>query len=188
MKNFIFFVIFIIFFTIIISVATVECYGFDSGAGGLSYGFNSPLSFGNFIPVNSVDFSYYGGYGYAVIGNYIIGGFGFAVLGYEIYTEGIGLAGGFGGLISGKKIFNGYLLDVDILLWLGLGGVAPDVAEGYFSFYVELTLDFSIKITYWMELAFYGGYQIMGNLIPGIPYSSFKNNTFVFGFRLAFGS
>lgn len=175
-------------FILVLFLFSVNCLAFDKGAGGFWYGMNVAKSFFGFIPTNSTNFSYFGGYGYSVIANTIIGGFGFAIISNTIFYSLYGLAGGYGGLVTGYQIVDTYNVDVDFLLWLGLGGFSVDSFDGYFGGYLEVTLDTCIRLTRWMELVLYLGYQLMGNIIPGRPFDTYTSYTLTCGIRLSFGS
>lgn len=180
-----FFILSFLFCFILFAIFSIDVYAFDFGCGGLFFGVSSDWSFITFLHSNTQPLNYYGAYGYGVLGRYIIGGFGLAVLNDSIYYGDGGFAGGFGGLISGVKIIRTYVFDLDLLWWLGLGGVGF-YDEGYFAFYNEFTLELGIRFTRWMELFFYVGYQFIGNLIPG-PALDFSNNTITIGTKVAFG-
>lgn len=183
------FIIGLISLYLITGFFSINCLAFDHGAGGLWFGVNGQKSLFSFIPSNTSDFIYLGGYGYGVLyGRTIIGGFGFAILDISIFDSPYGIAGGFGGLITGVKIFNSHIVDIDLIIWLGLGGIGVDETEGYFSGMIEFNINMGFKLTRWMELVLFGGYQIIGNIIPGIPFDSFYRYTLTFGIRLAFGS
>jgi len=166
---------------------SINLLAFDHGCGGLFWGLNS--SFINILPNSSIDFMYFGAYGYGVYRHSIIGGFGFAILSTEPNNAfASDLAGGFGGIVSGYNIFDNYISSLNLLFWLGLGGMGLSSLEGYFAGYFEVDIELGLKINRFTELVFYGGYQIIGSLIPGRPFYSYFHGTIVFGFRLGFGA
>lgn len=175
-------------FILVLFLFSINCLAFDFGAGGIWFGVNVAKSFFVFIPNNSTNFSYFGGYGYGIWLNTIIGGFGFAIISDTIFNSLYGLAGGYGGLVTGYQIVDTYNVDVEFLLWLGLGGFSVDSFDGYFGGYLEVTLDTCIRLTIWMELVLYVGYQIIGNIIPGRPFDTYTSYTLTCGIRLSFGS
>ena len=180
-----------IFLLIICSSAVTYAFPYG-GAGGLFYGAQGTNLLFSQLPLPNISsgLSYFGLYGYGVSNNCIIGGFGFATLSNSIWTEADGVAGGFGGLISGYKILDRFI-QINLMVWLGLGGFGIGNAEdssGFFGYYAEVNLEIGIKLQKWMYLFFYIGYQTVGNLIPGPMYTEFHNSSPVFGARLAFGS
>lgn len=180
-----FFILLLLIFLLMLSA--LNCYAFDIGAGGIFFGVSKQQNLLKFLPSNSNPLNYYGGYGYGILGNYIIGGFGLAILNESIYTGGDGFAGGFGGFVSGFQLINTYVLEIDIIWWFGLGGIGVSETEGYFALYNEFTVELGLRLAFFAELFFYVGYQYVGNLIPG-PAFDFSNYTMTLGFRIAFGS
>ncbi len=180
------FAIAFIFLFLLLVFFSIDLLAFDFGCGGIFWGANS--SFFPSVPKSFVNFSYFGGYGYANISGTIFGGFGLAILSNEKYFTGGDLAGGFGGLITGIQFIDTYSVNLLLLVWLGLGGISVDSTDGYFAGYIEITMELGIQINSFTELILYAGYQIMGNLISGRPFYDFFNQTVVIGVRLAFGS
>lgn len=180
-----FMILFLLIFLLFISV--IQCYAFDIGAGGIFFGINDPYNLLKFLPKNTNPLNYFGGYGYGVLGNYIIGGFGLAVLNESIYDIDDGIAGGFGGFVSGFQLINTYIVELDVIWWFGLGGIGVSESEGYFAVYNEFTIELGLRLSLFTELFFYIGYQYIGNLIPG-PAFDLSNYTVTLGMRIAFGS
>lgn len=188
-KNIILLIIFCIIFS-----GSVFANGF-SALGGIYYGIQTTSSLISKInlPEESNDLLYFGGYGYVSFNDYIFGGFGFALLNNSLSISYNDIGGGFGGIISGMRVIDS-VLQLNLLLWLGLGGIGIlntsnfiDIKETYFAAYAELTLEAGIKLSPWMGLFVYGGYQIIGNLIPGVAFQEFRNLTPVLGVRLCWG-
>jgi hypothetical protein len=165
---------------------------FADGAGGMYYGLQTAeYPFLKDYPVrnNSMGLSYYGGYGYGVHGNTIIGGFGFAITDTDRET---GIAGGFGGIINGVRFID-WPVTLSLISWTAIGGISTgnqessDGEEGFFALMEEITLELGIPINRWFMPSVYAGYQIAGNLAPGAPFEDFVVYSPVFGVRMAWG-
>jgi len=132
-----------------------------------------------------------GGYGYGTSEDgERTGGFGLAMFGMK---DSPGMAGGFGGLLLGSEANLGPLqLALDLLL--GVGGVWQHEADddgtggGMMAAYGEIDLSLGIRLTRWMRLAAYAGFQGFGNLFPGEPFRSLLYYAPVIGVRVAWGS
>lgn len=161
------------------------------GGGGMFWGRQSagyPFLPDAAIQNNSMDLSYVGGYGYGVRGHEISGGFGYAINDGDSEN---GTAGGFGGVIGGFR-FVYWPVNVSLISWTGIGGLrtAEQRAagqDGYFLFLEEITLEIGVPISRWFMPSVYAGYQFIGNLAPGEPFSEFFTYTPVVGFRVAWG-
>jgi hypothetical protein len=133
---------------------------------------------------------YYGGFGYGVSWDRTItGGFGFAIMDAAGRSE---IAGGFGGFIGGFRLLD-RPVNISIVSWTGLGGISTGILpadgfEGFFGLLQELTLEIGIPVIRWFMPTLFAGYQIAGNLIPGVPFEAFFSYTPVIGFRLQWGS
>lgn len=166
---------------------------FADGGGGMFYGYQvSAYPFLEKYPVrnNSLGLAYFGGYGYGVNrrNNWVTGGFGFAILDVGSDT---GVAGGFGGIISGFRLLAAPI-NISFLSWTGFGGISvggidPDGPGGYFAVSEEITVELGLPILPWFMPTVYVGYQIAGNVIPGRAFESFLSYTPVAGLRVQWG-
>ena len=138
---------------------------------------------------NTMGLSYFGGYGYGVAGKRTItGGFGFAIVDPDLST---GIAGGFGGLISGIRLIK-RPVNLSIVSWtsfggIGVGDIDADESSGYFALSEEVCLEIGLPIFRWFMPTIYVGYQVAGNLIPGRLFQSFLSYTPVVGLRIQWG-
>ena len=154
-----------------------------SGAGGTTSGTHTyGGDFSNYnLGANTI-----GGFGYGVTdGASRIGGFGLAIL-----TEAPRrLVGGFGGTITGKELDLGRL-NFGVTAWTGVDGISADLQGGrggYFAFFAELDIEIGFSILPFMQLVGYGGYQIIGSILPGFAPEEALSYTPVAGLRLAWG-
>jgi len=160
------------------------------GGGGLFFGYQTnsyPLL--DEIANNSLGLAYYGGFGYGVGSNQgIVGGFGMAIMDIDNET---GIAGGFGGIVSGLRIVS-RPINVSILSLTGFGGISAGFEPageygGFFAISQELSLELGIPILPWFMPTLYVGYQVVGSIIPGIPFGGFFSYTPVVGIRMQWG-
>ena len=164
------------------------------GGGGVFFGYQTftyPfLSDYYSFASNSLGLGYFGGFGYGIVGTRTItGGFGMVILDTKASS---GIAGGFGGIISGVRLLRRPLA-ISVVSFTGFGGLAtgsyrPGGARGFFTISEELTLDIGIPLTPWFMPTVFAEYQIMGNLIPGRLFNSFFSCTPALGLRVMFGS
>jgi len=148
------------------------------GAGGVGFG---AQQYSRSLSSEDLGMAYIQGFGYGVDedGNRV-GGFGMALL------SGYGqVAGGVGGMVVGHEWNIGPLMAA-LSLWGGVGGAAAG-GGGYMLLFGEGELELGIRVLPWMQIVGYAGYQVWGNLIPGVPFQSARLNTPVFGVRVAFG-
>jgi hypothetical protein len=79
-----------------------------------------------------------------------------------------------------------------ITSWTGIGGIKFTQAESgdslsYLIVTEEIDLEIGLAVLPWFMPVFYAGYQVMGNVAPGRPFSDFFSYTPVIGVRFAFG-
>jgi hypothetical protein len=155
------------------------------GAGGsfLGYTVGDAEIPGDFhVPGTGESLTYFGGYGYGVARRGVInGGFGLALLD----RADDGYAGGIGGFISGLRILR-VPFHLALVSWTGLGGVSAR-DRGYFVAFGELDLELGLPIVPWFMPTVYVGYQVIGNLIPGLPFQQSLTHNAVAGFRISWG-
>ena len=161
------------------------------GGGGFFYGLQTteyPFLQGYPVRNNSLGLMYTGGYGYGVSGHEINGGFGVGLSDFQSET---GIAGGYGGVIHGAR---GKVGPVNLMItsWTGIGGIKFTQAESgdslsYLIVTEEIDLEIGLAVLPWFMPVFYAGYQVMGNVAPGRPFSDFFSYTPVIGVRFAFG-
>jgi hypothetical protein len=165
----------------------------SGGGGGMLIGYQtSTYPFLEKYPVvsNSQELIYYGGFGYGVSWDgTITGGFGYAIMDVAGDSE---IAGGFGGFITGYRFID-RPVTVSIISWTGLGGISTGVLpsrgyKGFFGLLQEVTIELGFPIIRWFMPTLFAGYQIAGNLIPGVPFEAFFSYSPVVGFRLQWGS
>ena len=165
----------------------------DGGGGGIYFGYQTsayPFLSDNYtIANNSMGLAYFGGFGYGVASDRtIVGGFGMAILDMENDT---GIAGGFGGVISGVRLLRTpislSILSLTSLGGLGTGSYETESGDGFFAVSEELTIELGIPILSWFMPTVYVGYQVIGNLVPGRVFTAFFSYTPVFGFRIQWG-
>jgi len=152
---------------------------FAGGAGGVGWGMQY------YDPeYSSADagFTYITGYGYGTTwGGSRMGGFGMAM----ISIDGMG-AGGVGGMILGHEWSGGPLMAA-LTLWAGVGGGGYQKG-GYMIGFGEADFELGVRLTPWMQITAYAGYQAWGNLIPGYPFSRALLYTPVVGVRIGWGA
>jgi hypothetical protein len=162
------------------------------GAGGMFLGYymgGHPLVQHYNLPSNAPDLMYFGGYGYGVARRGVMnGGFGLAYLDSEGTS---GAAGGMGGFITGLRILRAPL-HLALVSWTGVGGwytgrLAPSPKRGYFVGMEEVDFEVGLPIAPWFMPTAFVGYQVVGNLVPGLPFRSSLTYTPVAGIRLAWG-
>jgi len=140
-----------------------------------------------------VGFGYYGfdgsgrqmlstmGYGYSTSwdGNRV-GGFGMSLLSATGEQ-----AGGVGGLLIGHEWRDG--AGVAAITFLGGAGGVGDNSGGYMILFGEADIELGLRVTRWMQVTGYVGYQAWGNLIPGPAFTTLVSYTPVVGVRIAWG-
>ncbi len=156
--------------------ATVAVAG---GAGGV--GFSGQL-YDTRLSNTDLGVTQIGGFGYGVSedGNRI-GGFGTSFL-----SESGDTAGGVGGMVFGHEWRGGPLVFA-LTLWGGLGGGALS-GGGYMLAYGAAQAELGVWVLPWMQLTAYVGYEVLGNVVPGVPFGRALLRTPVLGMRLAWGS
>ncbi len=107
-------------------------------------------------------------------------------------------SGGGGGMLFGYQtstypFLNKYPVTNNSLELVYYGGISTGVLpadgyEGFFGLLQEVTIELGFPIIRWFMPTLYAGYQIAGNLIPGVPFDAFFSYTPVVGFRLQWGS
>ena len=171
---------------------SVPVFAEGGGGGGMYLGYQItryPFLDNYEIASNTLGLAYYGGFGYGVSEKRaIIGGFGAAIMDISGGSE---IAGGFGGFISGFRIFH-KPINLSIVSWTGFGGISTgiqriDDSRGFFALFEEIVLEVGLPILRWFMPTIYIGYQVAGNLIPGFPFNSFFSYTPVAGFRIQWG-
>lgn len=181
-------------FLILLFTAAAALSSFADGGGGMFFGYQtSQYPFLEKHPVvnNSYGLVYFGGYGYGIDrkGN-ITGGFGIAIQDPS-FEEG-GISGGFGGFISGYRIFR-RPVSLSLVTWTGFGGIytgdynSEDGGNGFFSLFFEIDAELGLPITPWFMPVVYVGYQVIGNMIPGEFFTHFLSYTPVLGIRVCWG-
>ena len=189
---------------------------FAEGAGGPLFGLVMPAwnpSFMPEVPSSLPEFEYMGGYGYGLSrDDVIIGGFGLAFLDYNIYaSENWGggslipmhVAGGAGGLVVGSRVIAAPGLHLDLAARLGLGGMGLARRElaasylgsdfyryatkGYAIVYAEPYAELGLGLTPWMRLCATLSYPLIGNFLPGKPFSEVFYYTPAIGLTVSFG-
>lgn len=151
---------------------------FAGGAGGVDYGyqyFDSGLSSSN------LGMSYITGYGYGVSDDGSrVGGFGTSL----ISATG-DAAGGVGGMLVGHEWRTGPVV-IAFTLWGGLGGASWG-GQGYMLAYGAVEAELGVRVLPWMQIVAYAGYQSIGNVVPGAPFSRAALWTPVLGIRIGWG-
>jgi hypothetical protein len=184
-------IVFVLCVLLVLSPATLVAR--SGGGGGMNIGYQtSSYPFLERYPVtaNTMELIYYGGVGYGVSWDRTItGGFGYAIMDVTGDSE---IAGGFGGFIGGFRLLD-RPINISILSWTGLGGISTGVLpayghEGFFGLLQEITLEMGFPVIRWFMPTLFAGYQVAGNLIPGVPFEAFFSYTPVVGFRLHWGS
>ena len=120
------------------------------------------------------------GYGVGPDGSRI-GGFGTA-----FFSASSDTAGGVGGMLIGHEWGSGPVV-LAFTLWGGVGGGGWS-ANGYMLAYGAAQAELGIWLLPWMQLTAYVGYEAMGNVVPGVPFSRALLRTPVLGMRIAWGS
>ena len=179
--------------SILVLILFSAMFAFADGGGGMYFGYQTsayPFLSDNYsFENNSLGLAYYGGFGYGVTSNRtIVGGFGMAIM--DIDNDS-GIAGGFGGVISGFRLLK-EPISLSLMSMTGFGGIytgdyATDSGDGFFALSEELTLELGIPIISWFMPTVYAGYQIIANVIPGRMFQTFLSYTPVFGIRLQWG-
>jgi hypothetical protein len=163
-------------FGVLLAAAPLAMAG---GAGGIGFAMQAArLGLSNADPGMSSIM----GYGYGVMGDgERIGGFGSALLSLNS-----GSAGGVGGMMIGQELRAGPFV-VAVTLWGGVGGAAWN-DEGYMLAFGEADAEIGLRLLPWAQITFYAGYQVWGNVVPGVPMSSVYIYSPVMGIRLGWGS
>lgn len=181
------------FFVLLLIICAVSVVTYGDGAGGAYFGFQTskyPFLDNYDITGNTLGLVYYGGYGYGVsyYNNTIAGGFGYAIMDVDGET---GIAGGFGGFLTGYRIID-FPINLTLMSWTGLGGIYTGTYEGaegkgFFCISEEITVELGIPLLGWFMPTVFAGYQVTASLIPGRPFSTFLSYTPVIGLRLQWG-
>ena len=149
------------------------------GAGGV--GFSGQL-FDPRLSNTDLGVTQIGGFGYGVgADGSRVGGFGTAFL-----SESGDMAGGLGGMVFGHEWRGGPLV-LALTLWGGLGGGALG-GGGYMLAYGAAQVELGVWVLPWMQLSAYVGYEVLGNVVPGVPFGRALLRTPMLGMRLAWGS
>lgn len=173
------------------------------GAGGTFFQIVKPDWNPSFLPGAQMPYAidYFGGYGYGVTNDgAIIGGFGIGFL--DSGTMGIDpswsskhhIAGGVGGVLVGARLVGTRFMHLDLASRLGLGGLwyyNPTGTwrnNGYAIVYAEPYAELGVGFTSWMHLSVTLGYTVMANIVPGLAFEDFVNNSPTLGFTLTFGN
>ena len=165
---------------------------YADGGGGMLVGYQIsryPFLDNYEVAGNTLGLGYYGGFGYGVSdGRGIVGGFGMAIMDM---TGNTGIVGGFGGIISGIRIFK-KPINVSLVSWTGFGGISTgsytvDGRDGFFAITEEVALEIGLPILRWFMPTVVVGYQVTGNILPGAPFTSFLSYTPVIGMRIQWG-
>lgn len=132
---------------------------------------------------------YQGGMGFGVSWRGLVsGGFGVGLIEADNPN---GIAGGFGGAVSGWQLIR-RPVQVLLLSQVGLGGFAnrssrlPDEPEGYFAMLAEGTINVGLPLGFMMPVA-YAGYQVVGSFGPAGPFQDRVFYSPTLGFRVLFG-
>jgi hypothetical protein len=151
---------------------------FAGGAGGVGYG---AQYYDSGLATSDMAMTFITGYGYGVSWDGArFGGFGSALLSAQGSA-----AGGVGGIVTGHEWRAGPLVAA-VDLWMGLGGMSFN-RSGYMVAFGQADFELGVAILPWMQIVAYAGYQALGNLIPGFPFSNAVLYTPVVGMRLAWG-
>ena len=170
----------------------VSLSGWADGAGGVLLGYyagSHPLAIRYQIPSNGGELMYFGGFGYGVERHGVLnGGFGIALLDTD---AAIGVAGGMGGFISGLRLLR-VPFHVALVSWTGVGGIfagksGPNAGLGYFVGFQEADLEVGLPLASWFMPTVFVGYQVTGNLIPGLPLRERVTYAPVAGIRISWG-
>jgi hypothetical protein len=178
---------------VILCILIISAPVWAGGGGGMLLGYQTsryPFLAQYEVANNSLDLLYYGGYGYGVSWQgSIAGGFGFAIMDVSGASK---IAGGFGGFMAGIELID-RPVNLSLVSWTGFGGLSTgiysaDGHDGFFAILEEITLEVGFPIVRWFMPTVYVGYQVAGNVIPGVPFSSFLSYTPVVGFRMQWGN
>ncbi len=182
-------------FLLLLGVGTAAADSRGGGAGGLIIGNQTseyPFLEDYRIQNNNLGLTYIGGFGYGVTGGGgISGGFGIGV--FDPYDSDGGISAGFGGVIGGWRILRRPIY-LTLTSWTGLGGVSLEnagrvsTADSYFAIFQELTLEAGLPFVEWFTPTVYAGYQVIGNVLPGVIFRDFLSYTPVIGLRIGWGS
>jgi len=149
------------------------------GAGGVGYSaqyFHSSLSSADLGMTSITGF----GYGSGWDGNRV-GGFGTA-----FFSASGDTAGGVGGMLVGHEWGSGPVTFA-LTLWGGIGGGGWG-AHGYLLAYGAAQAELGFWVLPWMQLSAYVGYEALGNVLPGLPFSQAALRTPVLGMRISWGA
>jgi hypothetical protein len=148
------------------------------GAGGVDYGYQY---FDSRLSSSDMGMSYITGYGYGVLDDGSrVGGFGSSLI-----SAAGDAAGGIGGMLIGHEWRTGPVVAA-ITLWGGLGG-ASWAGRGYMLGSVAVQAELGLRVLPWMQIVGYAGYQAIGSVLPGVPFSRALLRTPVIGFRIGWG-
>jgi len=166
-------------FAIVLLAVVPAALAVAGGAGGV--GFSGQL-FDPSLSSADLGMSATTGFGYGVDDDGSrVGGFGTSFL-----SESGSVAGGVGGMLVGRELRAGPFT-LAFTLWGGLGGGAW-ASRGYFLGYGSAQAELGVWILPWMQVIAYVGYEALGNLVPGPPFSEAFLRTPVLGLRVAWGS
>lgn len=134
---------------------------------------------------------YVGGMGYGISRNdQVAGGFGVGFTERDM-EDNQGLVGGFGGVISGYRIFQ-HPFNVLALVYAGVGGVSDETSEdsrlrdGSFALYGEATLEASFPMIFFHP-TLYAGYQVIASVGEGGVGDAFLSYSPTVGVRILWG-
>ncbi len=187
--------VFIAVEVLLLTAAVLPSALFGDGAGGAYWGSQQ-----NAYPWESQDdpgfsstadrLDYVGGMGYGIEHDgRVAGGFGIGFT--QNGEEEQGLSCGFGGVISGYRIFQDPL-NVLALIYAGVGGVTDDASEdprlreGSFAVYGEATLEASLPLTFFHP-TIYAGYQVIASVGEGGLGDAFLSYSPTVGVRILWG-
>jgi hypothetical protein len=149
------------------------------GAGGVGFSgqyFHPTLSSADLGMTSLAGF----GYGVGSDGSRV-GGFGAA-----FFSASGDAAGGVGGMLIGHEWTSGPVV-VALTLWGGVGG-GGWAGNGYMLAYGAAHAELGFWVLPWMQLSAYVGYEALGNVLPGVPFSRAFLRTPVLGMRISWGS
>lgn len=134
---------------------------------------------------------YVGGMGYGIRRDgRVAGGFGLGFSERDMEKD-QGLAGGFGGVISGYRVIQ-YPVNVLTLIYAGVGGVSdvtsedPRMRDGSFAVYGEATLEVSLPLVFFHP-TLYAGYQVIASVGEGGVGDAFLSYSPTVGVRILWG-
>lgn len=162
------------------------------GAGGVLIGrsmSSHPLALRYALPSRGAELTYFGGWGYGAERHGVLnGGFGIALVDRDSAS---GAAGGVGGFITGLRLMRSPV-HLALVSWTGFGGLyagttGPHAGRGYVVGFEEVDLELGLRLSSWFMPVLYAGYQLTGNLLPGLPLEERVTYAPVAGVRVAWG-